>query len=136
MLQTPCKRFRNGTRTGLVENPFLTLKRSPDLADAFLLTFACAERRKVDRHRRPPRNHLFPNTNTHTGARIAHRLYSRRHIVTTRHSPTHSYLSPSLPNSRAITGVLKGCRPKMPLSVPKQTPFLLQDTLTLRVLQP
>src|SRR5262249_4661918 len=27
--------------------------RSPDLADAFLLTFACAERRKVERYRRP-----------------------------------------------------------------------------------
>jgi phage terminase large subunit len=32
--------------------------RSPDLADAFLLTFACAERRKVERYRRPePRNY-------------------------------------------------------------------------------
>jgi phage terminase large subunit len=27
--------------------------RSPDLADAFLLTFACPERRKVEHHRRP-----------------------------------------------------------------------------------
>jgi phage terminase large subunit len=32
--------------------------RSPDLADAFLLTFACRERRKVERHHRPkPRPH-------------------------------------------------------------------------------
>ena len=29
---------------------------SPDLADAFLLTFACGERRKVERYRRPVRN--------------------------------------------------------------------------------
>jgi len=27
--------------------------RSPDLADAFLLTFACNDRRKVERYRRP-----------------------------------------------------------------------------------
>jgi hypothetical protein len=32
--------------------------RSPDLADAFLLTFACGERRKVERYHRPePRRH-------------------------------------------------------------------------------
>jgi hypothetical protein len=31
--------------------------RSPDLADAFLLTFACGERRKIERYRRPVRNH-------------------------------------------------------------------------------
>jgi phage terminase large subunit len=31
--------------------------RSPDLADAFLLTFACGERRKVERYRRPLRRH-------------------------------------------------------------------------------
>jgi hypothetical protein len=32
--------------------------RSPDLADAFLLTFACHERRKVERYRKPePRNY-------------------------------------------------------------------------------
>jgi len=32
--------------------------RAPDLADAFLLTFACSERRKVERYRRPePSNH-------------------------------------------------------------------------------
>lgn len=31
--------------------------RSPDLADAFLLTFAGGERRKVERHRRPVRRH-------------------------------------------------------------------------------
>ncbi len=32
--------------------------RSPDLADAFLLTFACREKRKVERHHRPkPRPH-------------------------------------------------------------------------------
>ena len=35
---------------------------------------------------------------------------------------------------RAITVVLK--RRLMPLSVPTQTPLLLQDTLMLRVLQP
>ena len=29
--------------------------RSPDLADAFLLTFACGERRKITHHRRPVR---------------------------------------------------------------------------------
>ena len=29
--------------------------RSPDLADAFLLTFACGERRKRARYRRPVR---------------------------------------------------------------------------------
>ena len=27
--------------------------RSPDLADAFLLTFACHEKRKAERYRRP-----------------------------------------------------------------------------------
>ena len=31
--------------------------RSPDLADAFLLTFACGERRKAERYRRPLRNY-------------------------------------------------------------------------------
>jgi hypothetical protein len=31
--------------------------RSPDLADAFLLTFACSERRKVERYRRPEPSH-------------------------------------------------------------------------------
>jgi hypothetical protein len=32
--------------------------RSPDLADAFLLTFACKETRKIERHHRPePSNH-------------------------------------------------------------------------------
>lgn len=32
--------------------------RSPDLADAFLLTFACRERRKAERYRKPePRNY-------------------------------------------------------------------------------
>jgi hypothetical protein len=30
--------------------------RSPDLADAFLLTFACRESRKVERYRKPVRN--------------------------------------------------------------------------------
>jgi hypothetical protein len=29
--------------------------RSSDLADAFLLTFACGERRKITHHRRPVR---------------------------------------------------------------------------------
>ena len=29
--------------------------RSPDLADAFLLTFACGERRKIKHYRRPER---------------------------------------------------------------------------------
>jgi phage terminase large subunit len=31
--------------------------RSPDLADAFLLTFACGEKRKAERYRRPVRNY-------------------------------------------------------------------------------
>jgi len=31
--------------------------RSPDLADAFLLTFACGERRRVERSRTPARRH-------------------------------------------------------------------------------
>jgi phage terminase large subunit len=31
--------------------------RSPDLADAFLLTFACGERRKIERYRRPVRSY-------------------------------------------------------------------------------
>jgi len=31
--------------------------RSPDLADAFLLTFACNDKRKIERYRRPVRNH-------------------------------------------------------------------------------
>ena len=31
--------------------------RSPDLADAFLLTFACGIRRKIERYRRPVRGH-------------------------------------------------------------------------------
>lgn len=53
----------NFTSTGkmLVESKADMKKRglrSPDLADAFLLTFAGAERRKVERYRKPePRNY-------------------------------------------------------------------------------
>ena len=45
----------HGSGTALLHGQVM---RPPDLADAFLLTFACKEKRKFERHHRPkPRNH-------------------------------------------------------------------------------